>query len=353
MIGMGTAIILLSGALVVTWQSGSRARAENAQAQNILTANRKTVYVATENIDAGDKVVEGRNVVQQMVYSGMDRDIYMTADEMGEIALVPIASGVAVHKNMLGAAEITQDSREYELSVVNLMTTQADNDIVDVRILFPDGTDYTILSKKKISNLSLENSIFYTDMTEEEILRLSSATIDAYLTPGARIYTTRYLQPTVQEASVPYYPLRTNVIDLVHSDPNVLSVAQETLNASARNDLESRIGAMSEKGSGNISSGYADVDRARQQLISERREAESAAADQQETTAAEGEETAAEETTAAKNTDVVSEPTQRSTTETAAQTEAETQASTEAAVQETQAPISAPRESAGVIDLGI
>jgi hypothetical protein len=44
------------------------------------------------------------------------------------------------------------------------------------------------------------------------------------------------------------------VIDLVHNDPNVLTTAQETLNASARYDLETRIGTMSSSGSGAVPS---------------------------------------------------------------------------------------------------
>jgi hypothetical protein len=253
-IGIVAAFIVLVLALVSSLRYGIRVGSENTSAQKTLAANRQSVYVAVDDIDAGDHLVNGENVVQQQIYTSLDASLYITSDNIGDTALVPIQTGAAVMKNMVGSAEIGEDSREYEISVVNLMTTQNEYDYVDVRILFPDGTDYTVLSKKQIQNLSMENSIFYAELNEEEILRLSSATIDAYLTEGTRLYTTKYLEPTVQEASVPNYPLRTNVIDLVHNDPNVLTTAQETLNASARYDLETRIGTMSSSGSGAVPS---------------------------------------------------------------------------------------------------
>lgn len=226
-----------------------------------MALNQRTVYVATANIMQGDQLLEGTNIAMQTIYSGLDSTIYMTEDQVGYKALVNIPLGDAVQTNMIGENDISSDTREYEVDVVTLMTNQVNSDIVDVRIMFPDGSDYIVLSKKTISNLSLDNSIFYTDLTEDEILRMASATIDAYQTEGAKLYTTRYVQPTLQDESIPFYPVKENVIDLIHSDPNILEVAQETLNASARADLESRIASVSDEDKSLVTSGNDTVEQ--------------------------------------------------------------------------------------------
>jgi hypothetical protein len=352
-IGMLAVAAGLVLALFSSMRYSVRVGSENASAQKTLSANRKSVFVAADDIDAGDTLTNGVNVVQQQIYTSMDSSIYITSDDMGSTALVPITAGMAVTKNMVGSAEIGDDSREYEISVVNLMTTQNEYDYVDVRILFPDGTDYTVLSKKQIQKLSLENSIFYAELNEEEILRLSSATIDAYLTQGTRLYTTRYLEPTVQEASVPNYPLRTNVIDLVHNDPNVLTTAQETLNASARYDLETRIGLMSDSNSSAIPSSQStqelaeDLFRSSSRLsaaLSDEENEEVVEVKEPETKSSSKETSASKETNASKGTSVTRETS--AARETAAETTAaarESTAETTAAARETTA---AARETA-------
>ena len=250
----GTTLVLSLG-LIVTAHGYLSLRSQNRSMQEEMDRNKQYVYVATKNIEAGDTVLKGVNVTEQQIYTGLDSGVYMTDSEVGYRALVTIPAGVAVQDNMIGKTEISQDTRDYEISQVNLMTDQKDNDIVDIRIMFADGSDYTVVSKKTIKKLNLQNNIFHVDLTEDEMLCLASATIDAYQHKGAKLYTVRYVQPTVQELSVPYYPVRSNVADLLHNDPNIMNVVQQTLNTTARQDLEDRLGRISEDTENNIVNG--------------------------------------------------------------------------------------------------
>ena len=258
---MIAAIILLGAGCTFTVTRYLSLNSYTSQLEQEISSNQKTVYVATDNIAAGDQLVDGKNVTEQTIFTGLDSAIYMSDDMLGSKALVPISQGMAVEANMIGSQDIASDTRDAEISVVSLMTDQKVNDVVDVRILFPDGTDYIVLPKKMITSLSLKNNIFHTNLSEEEMVRLTSATIDAYLTQGAKLYTVRYVQPTVQNEAIPYYPVRSNVIDLLHNDPNVLDIAQQTLNANARNDLDDRVGSMSDENLNNITTGQAAADK--------------------------------------------------------------------------------------------
>ena len=245
-------------------------KAANTMYQTELSNNQQTVYVATDLINAGDIVTdtgENANVEKQTVYTGFESYNYITESEMNTRAKVDIAAGVPVMYNMVTDVVVDNDTRDYEISVANLTTDQKENDVVDIRVIFPNGEDYVILSKKQITNLNLENCVFTSQLNEEEILRFASAIVDAYMTTGARIYTTRYVEENIQETSTPNYPVRETTIALINSDPNVVTKATETLNLEARLSLEQRLGTLTEDELDAVSEGFGLTDTAKSSVL--------------------------------------------------------------------------------------
>ncbi len=170
-------------------------------------------------------------------------------------------------KNMVTKLKVTKDMRKYELSVANLMTNQSENDYVDVRIMFPNGEDYTVLSKKPVYDVNLDNYLFYTYMAEDEIMSMASATIDAYTITGTRIYTTKYIESALQSEAVPNYLVKAETLDLIASDPNITNIATETLNLRARLDLESRLSGLTEDQLKAVAEGHELVDTAKASVL--------------------------------------------------------------------------------------
>ena len=245
-------------------------KAANIMYQTELSNNQQTVYVATDLINAGDIVTdtgENANVEKQTVYTGLESYNYITESEINTRAKVDIAAGVPVMYNMVTDVVVDNDTRDYEISVANLTTDQKENDVVDIRVIFPNGEDYVILSKKQITNLNLENCVFTSQLNEEEILRFASAIVDAYMTTGARIYTTRYVEENIQETSTPNYPVRETTIALINSDPNVVTKATETLNLEARLSLEQRLGTLTEDELDAVSEGFGLTDTAKSSVL--------------------------------------------------------------------------------------
>lgn len=245
-------------------------KAANTMYQTELSNNQQTVYVATDLINAGDIVTdtgENANVEKQTVYTGLESYNYITESEMNTRAKVDIAAGVPVMYNMVTNVVVDNDTRDYEISVANLTTDQKENDVVDIRVIFPNGEDYVILSKKQITNLNLENCVFTSQLNEEEILRFASAIVDTYMTTGARIYTTRYVEENIQETSTPNYPVRETTIALINSDPNVVTKATETLNLEARLSLEQRLGTLTEDELDAVSEGFGLTDTAKSSVL--------------------------------------------------------------------------------------
>ena len=106
-----------------------------------LNANTQTVYVTTRSVAAGEELVEGDNVALQTIRSGLENGFYMQADELGSYALVDMQEGTPVLYAMTTSIGFDEDTRAYEVAVANLQTTQVQGDIVDVRIMFPNGED--------------------------------------------------------------------------------------------------------------------------------------------------------------------------------------------------------------------
>ena len=262
-------VLVLAIVLIVYGVSELNAYKEYSDAlQSEIDNSTVLVYVAKENgLKAGETLEDGVNVMKQSVLTVLPASFYITAEDLGTQALIDIDAETPILKSMVSNFVVESDTREYELSVVSLMTDQQENDFVDVRILFPNGEDYVVLTKKQVTNLNFEYCVFDTFLSEEEILRMSSAIIDAFTVSGTRIYCTRYVEPSLQDEATPTYLVRNETIDLIHSSPNVISIAEQTLNLLARRDLESRLSALSEEQLSAVVSGNDLVDTAKNSVL--------------------------------------------------------------------------------------
>lgn len=102
--------------------------------------------------------------------------------------------------------EPTKDERLQEFNFLQLPSDAVENDYIDIRIRFPDGEDYSVLIGKKVERIAGENTVFIK-MSEEDIMAMGSAIIEAYMQPGVSLYANKYVDPATQlfnEAIVDY-----------------------------------------------------------------------------------------------------------------------------------------------------
>ncbi len=261
-------IIALIVILVLGKKSLDKSKEQVTMLSEELTNNKQLVYVASRDIKKGEQV-DADSVMEQMIYTGLGPSSYMAAENLGQTAIVDIKANEPVMANMVTAIQITNDMRRYEVATAHLMTTQQEYDTVDVRIMFPNGEDYLLLAKKTIMNLQMGTSIFTTYMNEDEILRMSSAIVDAYTTTGAKIYTVKYVEENIQKEAIPNYLVKASVLDLINNDPNIVDIAETTLNLRARNDLDQRLGALTDEQLKAVASGLDIEDTAKASVIRE------------------------------------------------------------------------------------
>lgn len=209
------AFVAIVGVAIYEYTQINSLNESNAALQGTIDANTQTVYVATAYIEKGE-VISSANVEMQPICTGLEAYNYISSEDLGTTAVVDIDAGTPVMTSMVTTVEVSNDLRDYEIAAVNLVTTQDVNDVIDVRITFPDGSDFIVLSQKTIRDIDLENCVFSTYLNEEEILRFTCAMVDAYTTTGARLYTTRYIESNIQNSAIPTYPVSEVVKELIN-----------------------------------------------------------------------------------------------------------------------------------------
>lgn len=274
-IGFSFVLLLVSTIFVLQHQAQQKRlqqqmRAHYEQQIEQLKTNEQQgktrILVAARPIPAGTTLgngdIQAVEVVHALVPSDSFKDPQMAVGKIAKIDLQPNTPLIA--SMLYEEGPIPRDLRMQEFNVIQLPTHLQKDQVVDVRINFPTGEDYIVLSKKKVRDLS--GMIVRLEMNEPEILMASSAIIDAYL-QGAKLYALPYIEPGLQEAAIANYPANPKVLDLMDRDPNVLEKAKTELARQLRSRLDNNLKAMSDADKLRVVSGSVTV---QQQLQNDR-----------------------------------------------------------------------------------
>ena len=157
-----------------------------------------------------------------------------------DILGAPLIAKIEMNKNtvltidMLSLGSlVTNDVRQQEYNAVILPTDLTTGDYIDIRVQLPTGQDFIVVSKKSVEIPVIEGmeseSTIKINLSEDEILSMSCAIVEAYRINGTKIYATKYTDPGMQEAAIPTYPLSAETVALIKADPNVTEKAENEL----------------------------------------------------------------------------------------------------------------------------
>lgn len=205
-----------------------------------MVENTRSVYVAQTDIMPGDPITE-ENVMKYSVYSQQPQDSFITEEDIGKVALIKLPAGTQVMKSMLSDNQFEEEVREVQYDVILANSNIISDDTVDVRIVYPNGENYVVLSKKVLKNYTQGETSCYFWLNEEEILRMSAAIVDASLYPGTTLVTVKYIEPSIQKASEVTYTPSLSTLSLLETDPNILERSSQDLAKKVRKALENRL----------------------------------------------------------------------------------------------------------------
>lgn len=201
-----------------------------------------------------------------------DNGNYLKDGEIVDLKEVPLIAKVNMKANTVLTRELvsqsdevnTDDVRTQEFNMVTLPTTLETGDFVDIRLRLPNGTDYIVVSKKEV-NIPDIAGVPSTDtievkMSEDEILTMSNAIVEAYIMKGSQLYAAKYTDPGKQAKSTPTYPVSKETMDLINNDSNIIETAKNALwaryNTDQRNgNVNSNLNKYTEESADSVEAG--------------------------------------------------------------------------------------------------
>lgn len=212
-------------------------------------AKKVKVYVVSDTIKSGETISEDKLQYVETTLGTVDTTNLVQGFETqdiedpatGEImtvytqkAKVDLNPGTVLTNDLLYKGdELRADERSQEYNVIQLTSQLTTGDYIDIRLRTPDGRDLIVVSHKEVTiptilDVETGNSI-WINLTEEETLMMSCAIVETYKMNGAKLYTTKYIEPGIQDAAIPTYQPNDATITLINKDPNIVQEAKNEL----------------------------------------------------------------------------------------------------------------------------
>ncbi len=183
-----------------------------------------SVILANKNLQLGHIItVDDLAVDNSGVYknTGVDTDYLI-----GKKTKINISENMPITYEMVFEGQSQDATRLYEVSFLSVGNNINVGDTVDIRISFPNGDDFTVLSSKEVIQLIKEensdNSFVTFALDEKDIVVLSSAYNDYRLLDDVNIYMAKYVDIGVQSAAFTNYPVNYAVADLIKNNDAIL-----------------------------------------------------------------------------------------------------------------------------------
>ena len=150
-------------------------------------------------------IVQGEIITQEMIEtinvnnSTVPTGVVTASGIVGLTAKYNIAAKVPITGNMVSDEVVAADVRDVEINTVLMPSDLDEGDTVDIRLMYPNGTDYIVLAQKTIDKIY--DTTFWLKLSEDEIQLLDSAIVDSYLNSGSKLYALRYADSDAQVKS--------------------------------------------------------------------------------------------------------------------------------------------------------
>ena len=190
--------------------------------------------VSKNSVPSGDSVIFGLPIYDEK-----------TGDEVTDeyVAKIDLKANTILTKDMVEISDqkTTADLREQTYNTVILPPDVNTGDYIDIRLMLPDGTDYVVISKKKVTILETSSDSIKINLDEKEILTMSSAIVEAYKIKGSKLYAIKYIEAGNQKSATRTYKPRADVVEMIKSDPNVVDQAAASTYSDLSQQLRTKI----------------------------------------------------------------------------------------------------------------
>ncbi len=196
-IAIGAAVGVVGIGLTLWWSISTIKSYEAGTNKKYNEKFTKEVCVLNKDIVQGQTITEDMlslvRVHQGTVPTGA---VLSKGPAVGQVAKFNIAAYTPITANMLATKILETDIREQEVNTILMPSDLVEGQFVDIRVMFPNGTDYIVLAGKQVNKISGQTMWF--SLKEDERLILNSAIVDSFLNKGTKLYATIYSDPEAQ-----------------------------------------------------------------------------------------------------------------------------------------------------------
>ena len=245
--GLSVSVVLLAGG--AWWYGTQRQLMEQAayekartlvEAEWVAAHPMEPAYVFARDMTAGSTIAESDLLLMDIGVDTLPADAVLKPEALlgrvvrADVRAKTLCTGALLYRD----EDYPDDARIQEYTAIRLPSRLEKNQAVDVRVTFPNGLDYVVLAKKTVQDLERgeegNSGLIWLTMQENELLRMASAMVDAYLHPGTVLYAVTYVAPDIQKAAVCTYPANEYVQDLIRANPNIVECAVTELERANR-----------------------------------------------------------------------------------------------------------------------
>lgn len=231
---LGVIITLLLAAVIIAFMFIQMKNLKD-QVSKDTTAKVK-VYVLKQDVKSGQTLTADMFEQREVTKNAVPADATNVAtSEKKLMAKVDMKANTILTSSMatVEGEEITKDVREQTYNMIALPIDLVSGDYVDIRFMLPNGTDFIVLSKLKVTIPDI-NGVYVKDtikvnVTEEQLLTMSSAIVEAYKISGSKLYAIKYAEAGNQEKATITYEPRKDIVTLIKNNPNIVNQAISNL----------------------------------------------------------------------------------------------------------------------------
>lgn len=190
-IAIGAAVGVVGIGITLWWGISTIKSYEAGTNASYNTTYTKMVYVVNKDIVQGQTITDDMlNEIRVHKDSVPKGAVDSKGSASGQIAKFNIAANTPVTTNMFTTKVLSADIREQELNTILMPSDLTEGQFVDIRIMFPNGTDYIVLAGKQVNKIS--GQTMWLTLKEDERLILNGAVVDSFLNKGTKLYATVY-----------------------------------------------------------------------------------------------------------------------------------------------------------------
>lgn len=226
---LGFLVAIIVGAIIIVVLfmhiKGLKEEIQAARTEKEIVTTK--VYTVQEAMSEGETLTNNENLVAisvptELVPEGAITDAnldeyFAERDENDEIILdsngnvkYQMVAKVGISANTILTTDMVERTgnagtfRNVEYTMISLPSQLEEGDYIDIRLKYPTGEDFIILSKMLVNSTNT-NSVWLT-VSEGQLLLLNNAIVESYIIDGTMLYATQYTNAAQPELNQTYTP---------------------------------------------------------------------------------------------------------------------------------------------------